>query len=142
MYGYFINLGNPLPYYVYAKGFGKMLDVNLNIILIPVLRNFMSYLRTTPIVDKLPLDDNILIHKWTAYTIAFSSIGHIGFHFANFSYQNYALGVPIYMSVFATVSGLTGLFVTGMMMTMFSTAYLKRKIYTWIGKRYVQGLHV
>jgi hypothetical protein len=56
MWGYFENMHvvEP-PYLAYAKLFGKSLDFLLVILIIPVLRNFLSYLRTTPAAELFPL---------------------------------------------------------------------------------------
>ena len=53
--------GNPLKldYFPWAKAGGAMLNLNCSLILIPVLRNLLSWLRTTPAGDYLPLDLNI-----------------------------------------------------------------------------------
>lgn len=68
IYGFVSNMGShPAPFYPHAKGFGKMLDLDCSFILIPVLRNFLSFLRTTPVNGLLPLDDNLMIHKLTAW---------------------------------------------------------------------------
>lgn len=84
-YGYFTYVNtNPAPYFAFAKGFGKVIDIDMGLVLIPILRNFMSYLRTTPAAEKLPLDDNINIHKWVAYSIALASVGHISMHFLDY----------------------------------------------------------
>jgi NADPH oxidase 2 len=136
LYGYFLNRINPSPFFGFAKGFGKMLDFNLGFVLLPVLRNFLSYLRTTPAGDKLPLDDNIPMHKWTAYTIAFSAVGHISMHFLNYHWALTNFATPIYISIFTNLPGITGTLVTFLMLCMFSTAFLKRKIYSLFGNRF------
>jgi FAD-binding domain/Ferric reductase like transmembrane component len=138
MFGVFINLksSNPAPYFPYAKGFGKMLDFNMSFILLPILRNFLSYLRTTAAAEKLPLDDNIKIHKWTAYLSAFAATGHITMHVLDFVFMQNFYAVPLYESFFYNVPGPTGLIVTGLMCIMFSAAFLKRKIYNIAGRRF------
>ena len=45
--------------YPLAKAGGGILNFNCATILIPVCRNMLSWLRTTPVNDILPLDDNI-----------------------------------------------------------------------------------
>ena len=51
------------PCYALAKSAGYMLDLNMTLILFPVMRNFMSFLRMTPLVEVVPMDDHILFHK-------------------------------------------------------------------------------
>ena len=41
--------GDPAPFYPNAKGCGRVLDLTCNLIYLPVLRNFTSWLRTTPL---------------------------------------------------------------------------------------------
>ena len=138
MFGVFINLNtkNPAPYFPYAKGFGKMLDFNMSFILLPVLRNFLSYLRTTAAAEKLPLDDNIKIHKWTAYCAAIAGTGHITMHSLNFFFLRDWYAIPLHESFFYNVPGPTGIIVTLLMIVMFSAAFLKRKIYNIAGRRF------
>ena len=51
----------PTSYY-FAKAGGGMLNFNCAVILVPVMRNILSWLRTTPVKELLPLDDNIIFH--------------------------------------------------------------------------------
>ena len=133
-YGYFTNVGvSPAPWFPYAKGFGKMLDFNLSFILIPVLRNFLSFLRTTPIAEVLPLDDNLKIHRWTAFTALAASFGHILFHYMNFVWMQNNLAQPIWYNSVATRPGITGQVVTFLMLVLFATALIKRKIFHVFG---------
>lgn len=49
LWGYLENMHvTSPPYLAYAKVFGKILDVLLTIVIIPILRNMLSWLRTTP----------------------------------------------------------------------------------------------
>lgn len=146
LYGWGISLGvDPAPYYEYAKGFGKMLDMNLSFILIPVMRNILSFLRTTPLNEVLPFDDNLKIHHWTAYVIALSAVGHITCHYLDFAFYQNAQAVPIYMNALATRPGVTGQIVLFLMFCMYVTALIKRKIWKVCGMRidgYKIFLHV
>ncbi|KAI3658072.1 hypothetical protein MP638_002356, partial [Amoeboaphelidium occidentale] len=138
LYGMISNWNHKtkLPYYPYAKGFGKMLDLNCSFILIPVLRNFLSFLRSTAANDVLPLDDNIKIHKWCAYMIILATGGHVTFHYLNFIYANNYLGLRFVDNSFGTLPGVTGHLVLLLMFFMYSTAFIKRKIFRIFGRRY------
>jgi NADPH oxidase len=138
MFGYFIHVGTPgkAPFFPFAKGFGKMLDFDLSFILIPVLRNFISFLRTTAVADKLPLDQNLDIHKWTGYFVAIAAIGHITCHSLSFAWYMDNKAVPIYESLLLNVPGLTGIIVTVLMIILFAFAMVKRKIYHVCGRRF------
>ncbi|KAI3646883.1 hypothetical protein MP228_007104 [Amoeboaphelidium protococcarum] len=137
LYGYFISVGvDSAPYFVFAKGFGKMLDFNLSFILIPVMRNLLSFLRTTPLNEVLPLDENLEIHRRSAYVIAFCAIGHITCHYLDFEYYRTTIAVPVYVNALATRPGITGQIITGMFFIMYATALIKRKIFTVFGRRF------
>lgn len=94
LWGYLENMHiTSPPYLAYAKVFGKILDFLLTIIILPILRNMLSWLRTTPAagnstpnlcIELLPLDENIKIHSYTGYLIMVCGMGHIGFHYADF----------------------------------------------------------
>lgn len=136
IYGITSNLGNPLPYLPWAKGFGKMLDFNLGFVLLPVLRNFMSFLRTTPANLILPLDHNLKLHRLAAYMIGICAIGHIACHYADFIYQRDVLAMQLLYTAFLNLSGFTGHIISALMLIMFSTALIKRRIFNLFGKRY------
>ena len=70
--------------FYFAKAGGAMLNFNCAAILLPVARNMLSWLRTTPIGDIIPMDDNILFHKVIALLIAASGMLHIVSHYLNY----------------------------------------------------------
>jgi len=70
--------------YPLAKAGGAILNFNCATILIPVCRNMLSWLRTTPVADLLPLDDNIYFHKLCGLGIVFGMVLHVGCHHWNF----------------------------------------------------------
>jgi predicted ferric reductase len=137
LFGYFSNLkaGMP-PYFPYAKATGKILDFNLCFVLLPVMRNFISFLRTTAIADELPLDSSLDIHKWTAYSILLAACAHIIFHSLNFVWSVNNEAIPIYFNYVATITGITGVLVTLFMLSMFLSTMINRKIYKCFGKRF------
>ena len=56
-------LQDPAPWYLHAKGCGRVLDVLCNLIFLPVLRNFMSWLRTTPLVQVPPHSNRLFLQS-------------------------------------------------------------------------------
>jgi predicted ferric reductase len=68
---------------VIARSCGACLRLNCMLILLPVLRNVMCYIRSLPIGDYLPLDKNIVFHKRIAAAIAFFAAGHTVAHCFN-----------------------------------------------------------
>ena len=71
--------------YFFAKAGGGMLNFNCSVILVPVMRNILSWLRTTPINELVPLDDNIVFHKIIFVGIMVASTLHIVAHYLTFS---------------------------------------------------------
>lgn len=69
-------------------------QLNCAVILIPVLRNFLSFLRGTWVNNYLPIDKNIVFHKYIGWTIMFWSLVHTLAHYTNFQKIRFALGWP------------------------------------------------
>ena len=113
-----------------------MLDFNLSFVFIPILRNFISYVRTTPAGSKLPLDDNLNIHRIVGYLISLDAFGHIFFHCLDFMWDQNNQAIPFTSNLFATAPGLTGVFITLLMTVMYMFAMMQRKIYTVFGRRF------
>ena len=142
VYGYVTNMGvSTSPYYPLAKGFGKMLDVNCSFILLPVLRNILSWMRSTPVADVIPLDDNILMHKTIAWVIAAATLGHITFHYLNFAFSSSNFGDTIIRQALLTFAGATGHIIVLLMLIMFATAWFMRTSFK-IGKFRFDGYAV
>ena len=115
--------------YPLAKAGGGILNFNCATILIPVCRNMLSWLRTTPVNDVLPLDDNIYFHKLCGLGIIFGGVLHIVCHHWNFynMLNNYQFGGSdqhsyIGMMLFSSKYNITGYAILFTMMPMFITA--------------------
>lgn len=52
---------------VTAKGAGETLKLNMALILLPVCRNTITWLRNTKLARAMPFDDNINFHKVHRY---------------------------------------------------------------------------
>ncbi|BBH08179.1 Riboflavin synthase-like superfamily protein, partial [Prunus dulcis] len=63
-----------------AKGAGETLKLNMALILLPVCRNTLTWLRSTRARSFIPFDDNINFHKIIAFAIAVGIIVHAGNH--------------------------------------------------------------
>ncbi|XP_020252024.1 respiratory burst oxidase homolog protein A [Asparagus officinalis] len=63
-----------------AKGAAETLKFNMALILLPVCRNTITWLRATRISRVLPIDDNINFHKTIAAAIVIGVILHAGNH--------------------------------------------------------------
>ena len=116
----------PTSYY-FAKAGGGILNFNCAVILVPVLRNILSWLRTTPVKELLPLDDNIIFHKIIFVGIIAATTLHVVAHyitFSDFSYEdpNFTAGSGVLSYAFLTFEGFTGHAILFMMMCMCLTA--------------------
>ncbi|KAG6579534.1 Respiratory burst oxidase-like protein F, partial [Cucurbita argyrosperma subsp. sororia] len=65
-----------------AKGAAETLKFNMAIILLPVCRNTITWIRSTRLGFFVPFDDNINFHKTIAAAIGVGVILHVGSHLA------------------------------------------------------------
>lgn len=101
--------GDPAPFYPHAKGCGRVLDVTCNLIFLPVLRNLISWLRTTPLRKVLPLGEEIYFHKLIGGLIAAPAIGHIFFHYVDYHWHaKMGTGLTITEQAFGSWTGISG----------------------------------
>ncbi|OQU87484.1 hypothetical protein SORBI_3003G287400 [Sorghum bicolor] len=119
-----------------AKGAAETLKLNMAIILLPVCRNTITWLRNTRAARALPFDDNINFHKTIAAAIVVGIILHAGNHLVcdfprliNSSNEKYApLGQyfgetkPTYFRLVKGVEGITGVIMVICMIIAFTLA--------------------
>ncbi|KAI9091555.1 hypothetical protein DFS34DRAFT_323892 [Phlyctochytrium arcticum] len=138
VYGYILakQTNNPAPYYPFAKGFGKTLNINCSFILLPVLRNILCWLRSTPLADIIPLDDNIIMHKLVFCVIAITAILHAVFHYLDFYWNRDAQGVSVAYQAWGNLAGQTGHYIGIIMTIMAFTSLFNRKLVKIMGFRF------
>jgi predicted ferric reductase len=68
-----------------ARGCANVLKLNCAFILVPVLRNFLSVLRGTWVNNFLPIDKNIVFHKYIGAWIMIVVLGHTLAHYTNYN---------------------------------------------------------
>ncbi|GAM27424.1 hypothetical protein SAMD00019534_106000 [Acytostelium subglobosum LB1] len=116
-----------------ARGSAAMIKLDSALILIPVLRNFLSWLRGTFVNNYIPIDKNIHFHKMIAWVIAGATFSHVMAHYHNFLVlsespieQLEPLGFTEVRSTwslaFLSLSGSTGHVAVLAMVLMFSSA--------------------
>ncbi|XP_006646295.3 respiratory burst oxidase homolog protein A-like [Oryza brachyantha] len=119
-----------------AKGAAETLKLNMAIILLPVCRNTITWLRSTRAARVLPFDDNINFHKTIAAAIVVGIILHAGNHLVcdfprliRSSDEKYApLGQyfgeikPTYFTLVKGVEGITGVIMVVCMIIAFTLA--------------------
>lgn len=67
-----------------ARGAANALKLNCAFILIPVLRNFLSFLRGTWVNNFIPIDKNIVFHKYIGWLIFLLVMMHALAHYTNY----------------------------------------------------------
>ncbi|KAK2984594.1 hypothetical protein RJ640_018972 [Escallonia rubra] len=120
-----------------AKGAGETLKLNMALVLLPVCRNTITWLRSTKIGYFVPFDDNINFHKTIAAAIVIGVILHAGNHLAcdfprlinesDTEYRQYLVGdfgqhKPTYMQLVRGVEGVTGILMVICMAVAFTLA--------------------
>ncbi|GFZ01324.1 respiratory burst oxidase protein F [Actinidia rufa] len=120
-----------------AKGAAETLKFNMALILLPVCRNTITWLRSTKLGLFLPFDDNINFHKTIAAAIVIGVILHAGNHLAcdfprlvnepNGRYNDYlgddfGTNKPKYMDLVVGAEGVTGILMVICMSIAFTLA--------------------
>ncbi|MQM04985.1 hypothetical protein Taro_037792 [Colocasia esculenta] len=120
-----------------AKGAAETLKLNMALILLPVSRNTLTWLRSTRARLFVPFDDNINFHKTIAGAIVVGILLHAGNHLAcdfprliRSSPQEYSAYLaadfgdtkPTYLSLLSGVEGVTGLAMVVLMVVSFTLA--------------------
>jgi predicted ferric reductase/Ca2+-binding EF-hand superfamily protein len=113
----YASLGANL-YVQIARGCGAALNFNGALILIPMLRHFMTWLRKTSINNYLPIDESIEFHKLVGQFMFAFAIVHTIAHFLNYT----TLQVPFAQSLFGTKAGLSGFLLLLVFAVMWVTA--------------------
>ncbi|PUZ65085.1 hypothetical protein GQ55_3G194900 [Panicum hallii var. hallii] len=119
-----------------AKGAAETLKLNMALILLPVCRNTITWLRNTKAARALPFDDNINFHKTIAAAIVVGVILHAGNHLVcDFPrlisspeekyaplHQYFGDKKPTYLDLVKGVEGITGVIMVVCMLIAFTLA--------------------
>ncbi|WP_016949510.1 EF-hand domain-containing protein [Anabaena sp. PCC 7108] len=101
-----------------ARGCGATLNFNGALILIPMLRHFMTWLRKSSLNDYLPIDESIEFHKLIGQVMFALAIVHTSAHFLNYT----TLPAPFLQSLLGTKAGLSGFLLLIVFTIMWVTA--------------------
>jgi NADPH oxidase len=109
----------------FSRGAGLCLSVDTMIILLPMCRNLVRYIR--PKIRWLPLDESKWFHRQVAYTMLFWTVVHVAAHYVNFFNVERSLvraeaAVQIH---YMQAGGITGHVMLLCMLLMFTTAHAK-----------------
>ncbi|KAK9101584.1 hypothetical protein Scep_025014 [Stephania cephalantha] len=120
-----------------AKGAAETLKLNMALVLLPVCRNTLTWLRSTRARLFVPFDDNINFHKTIAVAIAIGVVVHAGTHLAcdfprlvNAPLEKFAPLAgdfkggkqPSYKSLLKGVEGVTGIAMVLLLVISFTLA--------------------
>lgn len=120
-----------------AKGAAETLKLNMAIILLPMCRNTLTYLRTTFLHHIVPFDDSINFHMLVASAIAVAVTMHGGVHlscdfprvvaanhdrFDRYVGDDFNYHQPKYWWFLSSTEGLTGIFMVILMAIAFTFA--------------------
>lgn len=116
-----------------ARAAAQSIKFNCAILLITVLRNFLSWLRGTFIGTYLPIDKNIVFHRYVALAVALLGFLHGASHYINYNvlaHQEISVLAPLgydfrpspELLAFTTLPGSTGHIISIIMILMYSSA--------------------
>ncbi|OJJ59665.1 hypothetical protein ASPSYDRAFT_149507 [Aspergillus sydowii CBS 593.65] len=115
---------NALSYSVYiSRGSGLVLTFDGTLILLPMCRNIMKFLR--PKLRWLPLDETIWFHRQVAYAILVFTILHVAGHYVNFYHIELTQLRPqsALQIHYTQAGGVTGHVMLFCMMLMYTTSH-------------------
>ncbi|KAI0474078.1 putative FAD binding protein [Xylariaceae sp. FL0804] len=108
-----------------SRGAGLVLAVDCSLILLPVCRTLVRWIR--PKIRFLPLDENIWFHRQVAYAMVLFTILHVSAHYINF-FNVEATQVRPELALhihYAEAGGITGHIMLFCMLMMYTTAHAK-----------------
>ncbi|CAG8473681.1 19469_t:CDS:2 [Dentiscutata erythropus] len=111
-----------------SRGAGLCLAYDGSLILLPVLRNIIKYLRALSFLNKLiPFDENLWFHRQTAYAMLFWTLVHVFAHYVNFWRLEQLGKFQAWQLHYTTWAGLTGHFMLLIMLLMYTSAHHKMR---------------
>jgi len=129
----------------FARAFAGVIQLNTAIILWPVSRRALTYMRSIKLLNKIiPFDSNINVHKFVGLAICFFAMGHIIAHMGDIAVicaatkeeLDAAFGVkkpwtfpedPTFWNLLGSWPGFTGLIMTVCMFTAFVFVWEKMR---------------
>lgn len=101
-----------------ARAAGAVLNLNGALVLVPMLRGLLGWLRRLPFSRLIPIDDSIELHRLFGNVLFFGGLVHAGAHLMNYL----SLPVPLEDSLFRTLAGFTGVIVLFVLFLMWLAA--------------------
>ncbi|KAI7825420.1 ferric reductase NAD binding domain-containing protein [Kickxella alabastrina] len=111
--------------FIAARSAALVLHVNTALVLLPICRTVISWIRTTPLNRVIPFDHALLFHKLVGYSILLFTLVHAGAHYRNYYVVSQVTGVPYWRILFTTGHSITGHLMMFCMIIMGVTGYVK-----------------
>ncbi|KAJ2459902.1 hypothetical protein GGF42_001174 [Coemansia sp. RSA 2424] len=111
--------------FITARSSALALHVDTALVLFPICRTVISWIRTTPLNRIIPFDHATLFHMVIGYSIVFFTLVHAGSHYHNYYRVSKALNVPYWRLLFTTGHSITGHIMTLCMLIMGITGMSK-----------------
>ncbi|KAF9346928.1 hypothetical protein BGX26_001543 [Mortierella sp. AD094] len=105
-----------------ARGSALVLHVDAGVILLPVCRTLISWLRSTPLNRIVPFDKAVTFHKAIAWSIVFFTLLHTFAHYINFYKLAQTGNYNFWNLMFVSGPGLTGHIMLVVLLVMVVTA--------------------
>ncbi|KAJ2866480.1 hypothetical protein GGH94_001521 [Coemansia aciculifera] len=94
--------------FITARSSALALHVDTALVLFPVCRTVISWIRTTPLNRIIPFDHALLFHMVIGYSIVFFTLVHMASHYHNYYKVSKATGVAYWRLLFTTGHSITG----------------------------------
>jgi predicted ferric reductase/Ca2+-binding EF-hand superfamily protein len=124
--GHYAALGANV-YIQIARGAGACLNLNAALVLLPMMRTFLTWVRKSFLAVFLPVDHAVDIHKLIGQALFVFAIVHSAAHLLN--YAAMSPSVPIRDNLFGTRAGLTGVVLLSAfgLMWLFAQDFFRKK---------------
>ncbi|KAJ2810487.1 hypothetical protein H4S07_002644 [Coemansia furcata] len=94
--------------FITARSSALALHVDTALVLFPICRTVISWIRTTPLNRIIPFDHALLFHMVIGYSIVFFTLVHAASHYHNYYKVSQATGVAYWRLLFTTGHSITG----------------------------------
>ncbi|KAJ2722551.1 hypothetical protein GGI07_003258 [Coemansia sp. Benny D115] len=111
--------------FIGARSAALVLHVDTALVLLPICRTVISWIRTTPLNRVIPFDHALLFHKLIGYSILLFTLVHAGSHYRNYWVVSTVTGTPYWKVLFTTGHSITGHIMMFCMIIMGVTGYSK-----------------
>ncbi|KAJ1664462.1 hypothetical protein IW140_003883 [Coemansia sp. RSA 1813] len=111
--------------FISARGAALVMHINTALVLLPICRTVISWIRTTPLNRIIPFDHALLFHKVIGYSIILFALVHTASHYRNYYIVSKATDTPYWKILFTTGHSITGHIMLLCMVIMGITAHSK-----------------